>query len=170
MVAACWASRYPSEIEACVLVNTSLRPFSPPHWRLQPRAWPLLLRLALARPAAREVESTIFALTTRLVADRETPIAQWAEWRISNPVSAANALRQLAAAVRYRAPAIAPAMPLLVLAGAGDRLVDHRCSQRLAGYWGCEIAVHPEAGHDLPLDAGEWLANEVARWLSRLPA
>ena len=35
-------------------------------------------------------------------------------WHREAPVSAANALRQLAAALRYRAPAIRPAMPLLV--------------------------------------------------------
>jgi pimeloyl-ACP methyl ester carboxylesterase len=166
MVAACWASRYPEEIEACVLVNTSLRPFSPPHWRLQPRAWPMLLRMILLKPEAREVETRIFELTTRLVEDRESPVDRWTKWRHDNPVSTRSALRQLAAAARYRAPATPPPVPLLILASAGDGLVDHRCSLRLAERWGREVAVHPRAGHDLPLDDGPWVAEQIRRWLA----
>ena len=162
MAATAWADRHPDEVAAAVLINTSLRPFSPPHWRLRPAVWPSLLRMVLRPPAAREIEQRILALTSRsaptLVLD------DWTAWRESHPVSAANALRQLAAAARYRAPRRAPAVPLLVVNGAGDQLVDPRCSQRLAAAWGCPIAVHPGAGHDLPLDAGDWLADTVQRW------
>lgn len=165
MAATAWADRHPDEIAACVLINTSLRPFSPPHWRLRPTVWPSLLRMVLKPPPARDIEQRILALTSR-----RAPAAvldDWTAWRDSHPVSAANALRQLAAAARYQAPRKAPAVPLLILNGAGDALVDPRCSQRLAANWGCEIAVHPTAGHDLPLDDGDWVADTVQRWRPR---
>jgi hypothetical protein len=54
---------------------------------------------------------------------------------------------------------------MLVLAGAGDTLVDPRCSSELAAHWGTELRMHPTAGHDLPLDDGAWVAHEVSRWL-----
>ena len=62
-------------------------------------------------------------------------------------------------------PPVRPAMPVLVMAGALDRLVDHRCSQRLARAWQADCLIHRDAGHDLPLDEGQWVAQSVARWL-----
>jgi hypothetical protein len=50
-----------------------------------------------------------------------------------------------------------------VLAGAGDRLVDPTCSRRLAAAWACPLAVHPWAGHDLPLDDAQWVLDQVAQ-------
>jgi pimeloyl-ACP methyl ester carboxylesterase len=79
-----------------------------------------------------------------------------------------NALRQLAAAARYRAPSHVPSVPVLLLAGARDRLVDPRCSEALARHWNAPIAVHPAAGHDLALDDGAWVAAQVKAWIERL--
>ncbi len=166
MVAASWASRYPQELAACVLINTSLRPFSPPHWRLRPRAWPSVLRLALRPPEPRAIEAMILGLTSRRHEDPAPLLDDWTAWRLSHPVSRANALRQLLAAARYRAPPAAPATRLLILASARDGLVDSRCSRRLARQWRCALEVHPTAGHDLPLDDGPWVAETVARWLA----
>lgn len=164
MAATAWAARHPGDIRACVLVNTSLRPFSPPHWRLRPAVWPALLQMLLKPPTAREIERRILQLTSRSAP--EAVLDDWCAWRLSHPVSSANALRQLAAAARYRAPRQAPAVPLLIVNGAGDALVDPRCSTRLAAAWDCPIAVHPSAGHDLPLDDGDWLADTVRDWLA----
>jgi len=170
MVASEWANRHPGEIAACVLISTSFGSFSPFHRRLRPRAWPVLLQILLARTAeARELE--IFSLTSSLPRADPQVLAEWAAIRRSRPVAARNAVRQLLAAAAYRAPARAP-VATLVLAGAGDRLVDPRCSKAIADRWCCPLALHPEAGHDLPLDDGAWVAGEIRRWLNpaQLPA
>ena len=164
MVAAEWAVQHPRELAGCVLINTSLRPFSPWHQRLRPANYAALLGLLLVRRSAREREARILRLTTRHPEGGTAVLEDWAAIRAARPVSASNALRQLMAAVRYRAPLEAPAVPLLVLAGACDGLVNPACSRRLARQWGAEIAEHPSAGHDLPLDDGDWLAEQVARW------
>jgi pimeloyl-ACP methyl ester carboxylesterase len=91
----------------------------------------------------------------------------WSElWR-QHPVSRMNAVRQLWAASRYRLPVNKPAVPLLVLVGAGDALVDPSCSQRLAQHWQTAFAEHPSAGHDIALDDGAWVARQVRDWLRR---
>jgi pimeloyl-ACP methyl ester carboxylesterase len=61
-------------------------------------------------------------------------------------------------------------VPLLVLSSAGDQLVDPRCSTRLAHAWQAPHAIHPNGGHDLPLDDGPWVAQEVAKWLASAEA
>lgn len=164
MVASAWAYRHPQELHACVLINTSLRPFSPPHWRLRPAVWPQLLRLVTMAPEPRAIEAMILKLTSQQAAAPEALIEDWTAWRAAAPVSRANALRQLVAAARYRAPRQAPAVPLLVLNGARDQLVDPRCSQRLARQWGCRLDIHSEAGHDLPLDDAAWVIERIRDW------
>jgi pimeloyl-ACP methyl ester carboxylesterase len=52
-------------------------------------------------------------------------------------------------------------VPLLLLASRGDALVDPRCSLAIAQRWACEIAMHPWAGHDLPLDDADWVVQQV---------
>ena len=163
MVATAWAEAWPREVDACVLINTSFAAFNPLLQRLQPRAWPSLLRILLS-PTALERERLVFALTSSLPPETHEPaIRAWAELRRSHPVALRNALRQLLASARYRAPWKAP-VPTLVLFGAGDRLVDPRCSQEIARRWRCHRGVHPFAGHDLPLDDGPWVVDQVRRW------
>ncbi|HWH83794.1 MAG TPA: alpha/beta hydrolase [Burkholderiaceae bacterium] len=167
MVACAWAALAPHELQGLVLVNTSVRPFSPFTQRLRPRAYGTLLHLLMGARDVHARERAVLRLTTRSPAHGDALVERWAAIRRERPVAAANALRQLVAAARFRAASRAPAVPTLVLASAGDALVDPRCSQRLAAAWGAAFALHPWAGHDLPLDDGAWVATQVAQWLQR---
>jgi len=164
MVATAWAVSHPEEIAACVLINTSFGAFSPVQQRLRPRAWVALLRFLFTRSERRR-EALIFDLTARLVDPSVPVIDEWVAIRRSRPVHPWNALRQLLAAARFRAPLNPPAKTL-ILVSAGDRLVDPRCSREIARRWHCALAIHPAAGHDLPLDDGAWVAKEVHEWLA----
>jgi pimeloyl-ACP methyl ester carboxylesterase len=165
MVAVAWATRHPEEIAAAVLINTSLGSHCPPWHRLKPRNYPALLRLLLpATDATRE--SIIYRLTSNRPDDEEATVIAWTALRQEHPVAAANAFRQLWAAARYRPPAPPDRTRLLVLASRGDHLVDPDCSRRLAAAWQADYAKHPNAGHDLPLDDGPWVAARIADWLA----
>ena len=65
MAAVAWATRHPEEIEACVLVNTSLRPFARLHERLRPACYPRLLRLAVLGATPARWEEAVFNITSR---------------------------------------------------------------------------------------------------------
>lgn len=164
MVAVALAAMHGDEIGRCVLINTSLRP-SPFYRRLRPATYPALLKLILLGGGPAEWEATILRLTS----NRQAPavLDDWIAYRREHPVSTRNALRQLLAAARYRAPLTRPEPPLLLLASTGDRLVDPACSRALAGRWGSDIVEHPTAGHDLPLDDGPWVAQQLKLWLVR---
>jgi len=163
MVAVAWAARYPEEIAGAVLINTSLRPFSPFYQRLRPRSYGRLLRFLWPGDSTAAAEVRILRLTSNRAAAPEL-VAAWAAYRREQPVALANALRQLLAAVRYRAPVAAPAIPLLVLASRGDQLVNPDCSRRLARLWQTAFAEHANAGHDIPLDDGPWVAEQIGAW------
>ena len=163
LIASEWAARYPQEIERCVLINTSLRGFNPFYQRLRPRNYPSLLRMALF-PSDRRWERTVLNMTST----RRDPeiVEHWMALRAEHRVSAANALRQLLAAGRYRAPLARPAAPLLLLSSTNDRLVNMACSRVIAEYWGAPLIEHPTAGHDLPLDDADWVIEQVRCWLT----
>lgn len=165
MVASEWAQSFPDEITRCVLINTSMRPFSPFYRRLRPRNYPSLLYHGLRRSQPQQFEQLILRLTSSC-AD-PTVLTDWQAWQQQYPVSRSNALRQLLAAARFRAPRQRPAARMLVLAGSKDQLVDHRCSLALAQHWQTALAVHPWAGHDLPLDDSGWVVQQIANWLEQ---
>lgn len=165
MMAVAWADLHADELAGCVLINTSLRPFNPIHQRLRPGSYGTLLKLLLPGGSPETRERRILRLTSRLASDPERIVAAWSAWQSQYPVAPANALRQLWAAGRYRAPRRRPAVPLLILASAADALVDPRCSRQLAQHWQADFAEHPAAGHDIPLDDGAWVARQVRDWL-----
>lgn len=166
MVATQWLHSAPQDIASAVLVNTSMRPFSPLHHRLQPNNLPTLLRLLGGRATPDAAERLIWRMTSARSAVDEAVLASWVAARSQHPVLAANALRQLLAAARFRAPHGAPPRPVLLLTSRGDRLVHSRCSLALARAWGCPLAQHPDAGHDLPLDDPDWVIAQIRRWVA----
>lgn len=166
MVATAWAHAHPQEIERMVLMNTSLKPYSRTSDRLRPEQWLRILRMSLMYPDVRAIERTTMRMTTRHPAHPDSTLEHWMNLRTAHPVAARNALRQLWAALRYRAPLEPPPVPVLLLQGLGDQLVSPRCTQALLTHWRCAHAAHPTAGHDLPLDAGPWVAEQISRWQS----
>ena len=162
MVAVAWAQAYPQEIAAQVLINTSMRPFSPFYQRLRPQNYLRLLKLLLSRATPETWESTILEITSNC--SMANVLTDWLALRQSHPVTSANVLRQLIAAARFSASQQAPSAPTLVLASLQDRLVAVACSQNLAQRWSCPLRLHPSAGHDLTLDDGPWVALQVSHW------
>jgi len=162
MVAVAWARLHPKEIAAQVLINTSMRPLNPFYQRLRPANYFALLRLILTGATPPDWEHAILQMTSNRGNASVLPL--WVTLRRANPVSRLNALRQLLAAARFHAPAIPPVTPTLLLASAQDHLVSVACSRVLARHWQCALRIHPDAGHDIPLDDGPWVARQVREW------
>ena len=165
MVATEWAHAAPDEVAGCVLINTSMRPFSPFYRRLRPHNLAALAQLVWQWRAAEAAERIIARMTSFRAQACSPVVAHWAALRRQRPVSWRNALRQLVAAARYSAPAVAPSARTLLLGSCHDRLVASQCSQVVASAWGSPLRMHPIAGHDLPLDDPQWVVNEIRQWV-----
>lgn len=159
-----WANRYPGEVDAGVLINPSLRPFSELFRRPRPLNYLGLLLLSLSRFGARLREERVLMMTTRLTSP-QTVIDRWVELQRQHPLGVRNTARQLLASMRYRASRTRPSAPMLLLCSKADSLVDWRCSQAISRAWGAPLRLHTKAGHDLPLDDPQWVAGAVADWL-----
>ncbi len=168
MVAVAWSEHHPQEVEKMVLINTSLAPLNPFYQRLRPINYLGLIRNGLFGSVARK-ERRILELTSNLRRNAEDSpmiLARWIDYAREYPVSRANSLRQLLAAVRFRAPLSTPKVPVLLVAAEHDNLVDAQCSVTLAQRWQCELRLHASAGHDLPLDDGAWVVQRIKIWLT----
>ena len=169
MVAASWSEMYPKEVTTQVLINTSMRPFSPFYHRLLPANYTLLLKLSLMGATPEDLERVVLQLTSNRAHDYHDDdiLPLWLALRLENPVSRSNAVRQLIAAARFHAPLVKPAVRTLLLASEQDHLASVNCSKTLASRWQCDLHLHSSAGHDLPLDDGPWVAAQVLTWLAK---
>ena len=167
MVAVNWSEQYPDEFENLVLINTSLAPLNPFYHRLRPGNYFSLFSILIHGSIFRR-EALILRLTSnqkRSKHQQQQLIDQWETFARECPVSRTNILRQLYAAMTFRTSTTSPRVPLFLLGGLNDHLVNVSCSSALANRWNCPIQLHPTAGHDLTLDDGEWVAQRVKEWL-----
>ncbi|MGG7056637.1 alpha/beta fold hydrolase, partial [Nitrosomonas sp. ANs5] len=161
MIAIDWMIRYPDEVEAAVLINTSARPLSPFYQRLRWTIYPRLIRM-LFRPALHR-EADILALTSNCHRHDSELLERWQQWQRQHPVSIISARNQFLAASKFSVTA-KPRQPVLIVSSRADRLVDYRCGLALAQVWQTDFIEHATAGHDLLLDEPEWLAHTVSQW------
>lgn len=167
MVAVAWSEKYPQEVAAQVLINTSMRPFSPFYHRLLPANYALLLKLSLMSATPEAWERAVLHLTSNRVSDdHDDVLPHWLALRHENPISRSNAIRQLIAAARFHAPLLKPSAPTLLLTSEQDHLVSVNCSKTLANRWQCDLRVHDSAGHDLPMDDGAWVIAQLRAWVA----
>ena len=163
MVALEWALHRPGDCASLVLISSSSS-LSAPWRRLRPGQWPQVMRM-LTQADSDAREQAILALTSNRPINSAVT-EQWQAIQRERPVRRLDVIRQLYAASRYKPPHKVPPMPTLVLASQGDRLMDWRCSRDLAESLECPLAVHPGAGHDLPLDDPQWLTAQLNTYFS----
>lgn len=160
MVALAWAQQNPTEVARLALLSGSVAGLCPLWWRLTPAALRVFAKAAYARNGAQR-EALILRLTSANPDAREAALSAWVDIARQRPVSRATLLRQLAAAARFR-PTVRPfGLPTLVLAGARDAIVNAKCSERLASALHAPVFIHPTAGHDLSLDAADWVLHRL---------
>ncbi|MDT4291246.1 alpha/beta hydrolase [Methylomonas sp. MO1] len=166
MVAWEWLQRYPRDIAAAAMVNTSFAGLSPFYRRMRWQSYPQFFELLLERDLYNRELAILQLVSNRQDLYAETAKA-WSAIQQVRPISLANGVRQLKAAARYRPSQRKPETPLLLLNGRGDRLVAPACSDAIHNKWQIDIFTHPWAGHDLCLDDGAWVANRLKDWINQ---
>jgi pimeloyl-ACP methyl ester carboxylesterase len=162
MVALEWAARYPDDFQRLVVINTSAGNMNPPWERLRAANYGRILRAAATQDLRVRERAVVELTINRRDFDQEALVDSWVAIGRARPVSRRTLLHQLLAASRSVLPrSIKP--PLLVLTSRADRLVSATCSERIAARLGAKLAIHGDAGHDLPFDAPEWLIDRIAR-------
>ncbi|MBG7609794.1 MAG: alpha/beta hydrolase [Anaerolineae bacterium] len=167
MVAIEWMKSYPQECAASILINTSLKGINPFYHRLQPKNYCNILYSLFSSNIYRR-EKFILKLTSNLYPDTDPLLQRWVSYAEENTVLPSNALRQLLAASRYYAPKLKPDVPILLLRSKNDNLVNSKSSVTIAQKWLLPMKTHPLAGHDVPLDDGDWVCQKIHHWLANI--
>lgn len=160
MIAARWMERWPKDLSACILVNTSFRGVSPIFHRLSPSALLHLYRI-LRTKDEKDREANVLKMISNRPEFHEATAAQWAKYQLERPVSIENFARQLLAASLFHPSLEEPPCPVLVVGSAGDRMVSPQCSISISEHWQTKFVQHESAGHDLPLDDPRWLIEQI---------
>lgn len=165
MVAWQWLSQFPDDACAAVLINSSFASLSPFYRRLNWQSYPYMARIMAARSAAERERLIVDLVSNQDEHTRAEISRQWTELRQQRPMSALNEIKQILAAARFKPSLQTPKQPVLLLNSLGDRLVSPNCSLAIKQHYRLPLFTHPNAGHDLPNDAGEWVINHLKNWL-----
>lgn len=169
MVAIEWMHHHRKDIMGAVIINSSLRDVGSFRDRLRPHNYPSMLKHILLDRSDRAREQLILDVSSNLYPHKSELVKKWVGYAETHPTNAKNVMRQLMAAARYRAPKRKPHDNVLLLNSAHDRLVNPSCSELLAQKWDWPLITHPTAGHDLPLDDGLWIVEQIQDWLQSQP-
>lgn len=164
MVAMAWADVHPEDFERVVLSGTSASNLSAADKRFRFGIVPSIARAMVERDPVHREEIILGAVTNQLP-DASTVAAEWASYQADRPVARGTVIRQLLAASRFEAPKRLD-VPVLVVTGTADRMVDPSCTRLLASQLGARFDLCEGAGHELALDDPEWLAGRVASWVA----
>lgn len=162
MIALRWAEMYPGEIQKVFIINSSAKNLSTANERFNLGLWSRVLKILLTRDMEKK-ERLILSITTNMLSpERIKELGQtFKQVQIDHPVSKKSSLNQLLAASKFQIFS-GPKVPVHVIYSQKDRLVSPVCSKRLAELLKAQSHIHAEAGHDLPLDAPEWLLSVLA--------
>ena len=162
-----WMLKYPNDICAAALINTSQASLSPFYHRLRWQSYPNFFKL-ITQPSRFKRELAVIQYVANNRNKDEKIAKEWEKIQAERPVSFENSIRQIIAAARYQPENRKPMPPILILNARGDRLVAPACSEAIAKKWQLELHTHPWAGHDLTLDDGAWVADRLQNWLEQL--
>jgi pimeloyl-ACP methyl ester carboxylesterase len=159
MIGTRWAEMYPDEISHLVLVNSSFSSISPFYRRLRPRNYPAVIKnFFYSSPAS--MEDFILRATSNFEEKWKPQFQEFVEFQRTHPVTIGNFMRQLRTAGKAKFSA-KPQAEILILTSQNDHLVNYQCSLDLANAWNAPIEIHSTAGHDLPLDDGDWILQKM---------
>jgi len=158
MIALKWAELYPEDLVSLSVINTSLKQFSPFTQRLLLHNYSKII-ISLFSSSCQKQEQLILEMTSNNEMAWKKKLIQYAEYASSHTFKKKNFVRQLLLAGDIHIENIPLHLPTKIICAKNDSLVSHNCSLIIAEKLKSKVYLHPSAGHDLPLDDPEWLAE-----------
>ena len=160
-----WLEMYPQDFKKVILINTSFKGINPISKRLRILTLLNFIKIFISRNINNR-ERSIIKIVSNLNKDNEEIIKSWVAIQKKRPVSKKSFINQIKAALNFKTNKNWPKeIPLLILASKKDKLCHYSCSEKLSKLWQGEFHLHSSAGHDLPLDDGEWLLKKIKNWI-----
>lgn len=158
MVAVDWASRFHHEVESITCINTSDGGSSHFWERLRPESYKPLAQILLNNSNQQARERLSLDLITNSLKNKNEIAKIFAPLTVTTRT---NFFKQIFAASKFRFPRQKPNCDVTMICADGDRLVNSKCTKNICKHWGISPVIHESAGHDLPLDAPDWLLSKI---------
>lgn len=164
MIAQAWIHKYPKDFSHAIIINSSSSKTSPLYHRITPSALGLVTKLFFDGDQEKRVRD-ILNKTTNIKEIEEKLLKKWQGYESEFPLSRLNFLKQLIAAAKFKIYDDL-SIPTLFIASRKDRFVNPKCSKALADHYKKSFVMHPNAGHDLPLDDPSWLCSKMEEFIN----
>ena len=159
MIALRWAFERPEQFHGVFLINTSDRK-SPAIPRRSSIYMIKQMLKALAYSDIQKKEQSILEMVSNLETARAKNLPRWVQLAAERPMKTLSQINQVIAAMRFRAPEKL-ALSSVYIASRADRMVSYQCSEKMAAEHKAPLLLHDKAGHDIAMDAPEWLAEQI---------
>jgi pimeloyl-ACP methyl ester carboxylesterase len=164
MVALDWLSRYPLDFDHVFVINSSAKDIIPIYKRFNLSMLKNFKTVFLASPYFKEKAILEFTLSIKKVDDDLIYSNIESE---DKTTSFKNYFNQIFSASKFSLPKISDTKKLHIITSKGDKLVSYQASKNISTFYNCSIDIHPNAGHDLPLDDSKWLITVLKLYLVR---
>lgn len=159
MIALKWAELYPLEIDQLIVVNSSLKQYSPFHKRLIPKNYfNIFKNLGFGGVVQQEQVTLDLSSNDPILIEKHLP--KYIDFARKNPIRHINFLRQLLMASKVIISKPLKIKPIFICSRK-DRMVSPICSEILAEKFSGPIYFNETAGHDISFDEPTWLADQI---------
>lgn len=167
MIARVWLDLYPEDFKRVILVNTSFKGITPLFKRLRPLSILRFTKIFLT-PSIEGREKGILEMVSNNKVEREKLLDGWIDIQKKRPVKRASFINQIKAALTSKVSIDVPKkVKILIIGAKRDKLCHYNSSKFLHKAWGGNLVIHPEAGHDLPIDDSPWLIKTIKEWIDK---
>jgi pimeloyl-ACP methyl ester carboxylesterase len=163
MIALEWQNLYPKDFKKAFIVNSSAANEAFLWERLKPKALYTCLA-SLNNHDAKHREATILQMVSNIKKNDPNVLNTWIKIAEESNLDKQTAIRQLLSAATFFAPKQAN-IPITFISSKADNMVSWHCSRRLAKRYQSSLILHDQGGHELALDAPNWLADTVEEFL-----
>lgn len=172
MIGLKWLDLHPEDLKKVWIINTSVSGTLPVYKRI--RIGKLIKILVSGIKGLSNRETQILKATSQRGQfenkDTKDIVNDWVEIQRNYPVSYGNFFRQLKAAIKFKLNQlnlnVKQREKLIFVNGEKDNLVSPLCTATLADMYNCPLLTHSQSGHDLTLDEGDWLIQNLRSDLS----
>jgi alpha-beta hydrolase superfamily lysophospholipase len=165
MVEAEWLVKYPQDFDAGVMIASSFKETCDFFERTQFITLMRMMNIATSvRPKRSETLTAKININDKEL--RDGVIDQSMEIQELRPMSKKSLIQQVSAAKKYEFHGQIN-IPILLMGSKADRLVTPACIEKTSEFFGATLRMHETSGHGIPVEATDWMLDNIKAWLDQ---
>jgi alpha-beta hydrolase superfamily lysophospholipase len=164
IVEAEWLNRYPQDFDGGVMIASSFKNICRFFERTQLTSLMRMIKIPLSGKATKR-ETLVAKININDKGQRQGVVQQNVEVQKLHPMTKKNMMRQVSAAKKYELEGKIE-VPILLMGSYADRLVKPECIEKSSEHFGATLKMHNTSGHGIPVEATDWMLDNIKSWLN----